>query len=115
MRYGMREEITTVRDDTTEAEMQVRLVDRFRAKREGNWHVSVEDGERNAQEFRIEQGWRYTFETRASPAPESRRPVVEVTLRKGRQEHTIDVPDGTTEAGMKRLLISGFGAHARKR
>jgi hypothetical protein len=49
MGYGMREERTTVRKDTTKAGMIARLAEQFREKAEHEWTVRVEDGERTAQ------------------------------------------------------------------
>jgi hypothetical protein len=91
--------------------MRAKLVEQFRVQRNQAWTVGVEDSERNTQSFKIEQDWRYTLE-----APkERRRPTVNVVLKKGPQERPIAVPEGTTEEGMKQLLVSGFAADVRTR
>jgi hypothetical protein len=116
MRYGMREERTTVLHDTTEAEMKTRLIEQVREKADHAWGFRVEDGEHNAQtEFRIAPNWIYPFEKQQQPTEDLRRPTVSAMLKKGPQERAIEVPEGTTEESMKQLLVSGFGADGCKR
>jgi hypothetical protein len=108
MRYGMREARVAVRQDTMRSALIAQLVEQFRACR-GEWAVVVEKGARVRQaDFRIEPEWRYTLE----PA---RRPTVRVVMKFGKHERVVEVPEGTSEAGMKQLLVSGFGVDIRKR
>jgi hypothetical protein len=69
----------------------------------------VEDETRNGQkDFRVAPDWRYTLEP-------LRRPTVKVTMKHGRHERVKEVPEGTSEEGMKQLLVSGFGVDIRGR
>jgi hypothetical protein len=106
MRFGMREERVTVRQDTTPSEMVTQLMTRFQAG-DGEWVVGVETDTREPAEFKIVPNWRYTLD-------QLQRPVIHVTMRYKRQDRTRDVPLGTTEGGMKQLLVSGFGVYIRK-
>jgi hypothetical protein len=106
--YGMRGNEVTVPPDTTRGKMIEELVCHFGVGG-GEWTVEVEDSARNRQdEFRIAPEWRYVLE----PA---RRPTVQVSMRYGKQERTCEVPEGTSEIGMKQLLESGFGVDVRKK
>jgi hypothetical protein len=107
MRYGMREAQATVPPDMTRGQMIEQLVQQFRVGG-GEWAVDVDNAERISQEeFVIAEGWRYTLE-------QVRRPTVRVVMKHGTQERVTEVPEGTTEEGMKQLLISGFGEDIKK-
>jgi hypothetical protein len=108
MRYGMREERVAVRQDMTRSEMVSQMIAQFRVG-SGEWTVGIEDAVRNAQaEFKISPDWRYTLE-------QLRRPTAHVMMRHRGQSRERDVPEGTSEADMKRLLVSGFGVDHRQR
>jgi hypothetical protein len=103
----MREERVTVRQDTTQGELVSQLITQFQAGA-GEWAVTTEDEAHTRQDFRIEPNWRYTLE-------QQRRPTIRVTMQHRRQDHVCEVPVGTTEEGMKQLLVRGFQADIAKR
>jgi hypothetical protein len=107
IRYGMREAQVTAPPNATRGEMVEHLVQHFRAG-DGEWMVEVEDAARNKQDhFEVAAEWRYSLE-------QVRRQTVQVKMRHNGQERMVEVPEKTSEAGMKQLLVSGFGADIGK-